>query len=935
LAHFVNDNAGVWGLMALPLMLLAVAVAAYPVLREVRVFFREDEANFAILRSRHMRLVEREMEQRLLLGHLLGLRLRAFKDGTSLNVEEFNRLLRSGTQAVVFGPAGAGKTTLALTMAALSSSRDETEALVEVVSVRHWKKPAFPTPNNWEHLVRWTARRLSRRYPSFGAPYFRSLIHSQSLILCFDGLDEMSPVARQDLIGVLRSLAKVGIPVVVFTRDQSVLDAEVSDLGKVFDYFELLPLTDDARTSLPDWQEWEECLANASQPERAAALLSNPLCLTIAAMTWAQHERPAALDRDGDPAEILWAAFFDRHLGPPGEESGGPSLRTGAARVALLASQRRLESFRSSDLYLTSRAAFPTLLICATPILVGSWRDHFLPFGLLTVVSIWLGLKPNGRLWSGRFAQTVNRHWSRRLRVKPMTMGLITLLTLTYVAGNVLESFFTLDAFTERGLAPLWRYPLASGALSYWVKWEVPVIVVVALIVAVLIVPFSFRIATSDLQTQLRFLVPQWMPRTLPPVASLVAVALGLFFGELIFVYFGTLILLPLVFTLTSRQILSRQDFFPAGGLDQLCRALARAGILYEHRGDYRFRHDEIFARLGMEGFEELIEKDELGSIPSPGVAVQFIDRRILEEPMETAGLLLERLAVHAPVDRSVIQERACFLYLGALTPEKALGPLLGYIQREPKTYLRIDAAEVLDAKGRRRQADELWEDIPVNQTAVAYHWAARQMLHGDRDAAMKRLKAWSRDREGMGPPSHYRFLLTEFQCRFGDEGELAEGISTLEVLSADSDRFLLYRAGLELARVWAELFGESTRAQELVERIWNRGEVGGLISARQAQLAQARGDLTRAEQFGREAFDSTEWDFAPPLHLEACVTAASFCPSLQEQAAERIEALLDFGWSLPGRPKSMLKDGACADEDLLDRVFPSPRIRHRRLTGS
>ncbi len=887
LTDFANDHAGLWALVALPFAIVPAIDIAAKALIQLRTAVRDEDRNLRLLRKQMRRRIQGEIDERLVLGSLLEAELRPSSGGANITAPGLYGAAEEGAQALVVGGAGSGKSMLGLTLVRHSleqSAADPASPLMGIVSLRDWRTKGVGR-NNWKSLLAWMARGLNNANPTFGAAYFKQLLREQRLIACLDGLDEMSPEARKEAVSALASYAGAGFPLVVFSRDPSIVSSRAEDAGGLvsrFDRFDLLPPSAAALAGVADWPTWKRFIDNARQPHRAAALIGNPLRFGVAALTWNRSERADALARSDDPEAELWGSFFTRWLGDRPDRKDPDSMRQVAGWVAVAAAQRGSSSFRAADLYASSGATGLALAICAAPVLVVAWRQHLLSVGILGVMALAFGLRPALDLRLEGFARKLAPRRGESWEVT-LYLGLVILAgAATVVAGNLLESFLRASLYTSSE---------------------------VVFVTAVFASAFTIT-ATSDLRFRDGLV---WLLSS--PLYAAMALGVGIFLagteaGPVYFVFVGVVVLVCLLCPALGRGVLTATRHVPRSGLRSACQKLVQAEILTGSKGVYRFRHGEISRKLGEETLDELARIDKLGMLSSSHAVSEFVDSRINPTALERADRLTAGLFSTAPNDQLAVTNRVLYLYFGVLRPQDALPVLSSFLRRRNlHSTARVHLAELLDALGRRDEASPVWSEVLAAHPEASWilnKWVRRQSLLGDQAAALDLL----RERTIGAPPTENAFprlLLAELQGRFGDDRGVTAAIESLDRIRQAGDPYLAHRSTLELARLRAELFDDCEHAEGLLYSLPGEGEIDGLKYARFAQLRHVAGDRSEAEQFGREASSLLCWDEDPTFQLEILLTVARVCEDLAPAARRRAEAMARFGWSLPGRDSGQL----------------------------
>jgi len=689
--------------------------------------------------------------------------------------------------------------------------------------------------------------------------------------------------------------------------------------------YELLPLDKSALAALPDGQAWSALVTTSPQPHRVAHLLGNPLMLSVMVTAW-DSEPAQVLAAAEDPEDAVWGAFFDATLGA--DDPARPlSLRRVGALAALLARQRNQAMFRTSDLYATSSAFMPTLVLCALLITLVCWGPKLAGSNALAILILAFGLTQWERSWPVRIARRVaHRRWGA-VENAVAVLVIFLMIPVAMLAGSVGESFLRLvmipaveEGHLLSGLAasaPGWWEAHAQPALSIesWrpIEWF-------SLVPLVLVVGLTDLTAPQTVEKTL----PSRVPRVAVPFAAVILIACALLLARPLIAAAATgatIMATPFVYMGFSYALLVFRKEIVPGGLDQTCRALATAGVLHLRERHYRFRHEELSKRLAAEAAARLADASALDRLTRPECTAHLIDTRIRRDAMEHNRRLAHDLLDYCPHYEFALTMRTLHLCYGELRPHEALPELQARVRRFPKCIARVHIAEILDTEGKPDEAESMWQGVVADYSWLELKWIRRQVMRGATADAMAALEARIR-KLPTDDPAVEHVILAELRCRFGTADEQQRATEELEGLRHVAHPYLAQRATLELARVHAEMSGEPDRAAKLLEPIVDRGVPDSVKFARLAQLKIAGAEYGVAEQLGREAFELVTWREDPSHQLEALITAAATVPGLTRYATVRVQALLKFGWHLPGRRPLLPTDPGTHADLLIARVF-------------
>jgi tetratricopeptide (TPR) repeat protein len=910
--NFLNDYGGLWTFVSLPLVAIATAAAVVQLVPWLRTTVRDDARNMSNLRKQVRRLrIELDLEPRLVLGALLPVRVRHRPSAQLRSPAELYDSLGDGAQVFVVGGAGAGKSILALTLVKESlrrSEADPAQPLMEVISLRNWRKSIFK-PAGADSLLDWMAVSLRDEYPMFGKRFFVELLRSQRLIPCLDGLDEVEEERRSPLLHSLRSYLAAGMPVIVLSRESDVPSLKPSGTDEPirrFELHELLPLSTETVGQLVEEVRLEDLSRRSDQPHRLARLIGNPLVLSIVV----RARRAGAFDDlEGvdDPEDEIWEAFFDSGLGKP-DEGNRSSPRSRAGTVALLLHQAKQETFRVGDLYRARGGIWWTLAVLAAPLFAWGVPERAVGGSIYLVYNLGLTLVPWSRSWAARVSRRV---FYRR----PNMRDVMTVLLLTSgglilaVGGGIAESAFR-HILLEGETAAAWWSVFGRGHLD--LNWSVlGVLMLLAASVGASSLDFTSR------QTW-EFFASSRIANLGFPLLGLALFAVGWPRSNPSLIFLGLLALTPWVFLGTSRLVLTLSGQIPGSGLRATCETMARAGILHAHKSKYRFRHREMSLRLAQEAVHRLAVRSELALVLDRKRPSFLIDARLLPGSVDGWECVVSEVSDLNRSDEDVLTLATLYWYYGKLRPAETVPWLRRYVHRYPASAVAVHLAEVLDSEGRWDEATEIWRRAVESNHWLLHKWIRREIVRGDVRGAQGELEKWVA-KQPASKISLERLLLAELHCRFGSGPEKAAGLRELQHLCRVPEPYLARRASLEFARLRAEDLDSVGMAEEMLSSTLDEhGALDALRYARTAQLCLLDTRREEARQFGREAFALIHWTDDPTHQLEVFLTAAYATSELREEAFARVRALTGFGWCLRGRSSHWIDPDAPLGSELL-----------------
>jgi hypothetical protein len=206
---------------------------------------------------------------------------------------------------VITGPAGAGKSVLAMTFAAdlLDRRAEEGEKVPLILPVASWQ--------SGQPLHDWIAGRLARDHPELAAAgrpdttLAYELVRAGKILTILDGFDELPQSRRPDALKQLNRALDAGTPVILTTRaeeyEQAITAGDVLTRSAVIaiqpltpdDLARYLPLTTKPQAK----QKWAPVLGQLPDNAELRAVLQNPLMTSLA--------RAAYSDTPADPTELL------------------------------------------------------------------------------------------------------------------------------------------------------------------------------------------------------------------------------------------------------------------------------------------------------------------------------------------------------------------------------------------------------------------------------------------------------------------------------------------------------------------------------------------------------------------------------------------------------------------------------------------------------
>jgi len=328
---------------------------------------------------------------------------------------------------------------------------------------------------------------------------------------------------------------------------------------------------------------------------------------------------------------------------------------------------------------------------------------------------------------------------------------------------------------------------------------------------------------------------------------------------------------------------------------------LVGAGVLYSSGPHYRFRHNVISERLAREAAIELAERDALNQLTWPVSVCYLLDSWHQFRQAHRVSRLIDALIRTCPDEELAVGRWALYRYYGLQDPGSTTRFIRAFAHRFPHSPIRVYEAEILDGVGRFAEAEKVWRDVIAEHPHLTYRWARREGAFAGRTAGaiaeLRRRVTETKDRSS-AEPGFDALVLAELECRFGNGAESEHGLRVLRTIASGPDPGLVNRANLELARIGSEDAGDFEGAWNLLDGIseWS------LKFARCAQLRAAGEDTKAAAQYGLEAYALAGWLHDPIHQIEVVLTAACTSSRVAQEASDRLNAMVEFGWRLPGR---------------------------------
>lgn len=934
--------------VAVPAAVWGAVLATWQAIARLRSLRRLTTERVDLLRTRIAGKRDGDLSRSLVLDRPLPVSLRgAGLDGAPDPIAELYGLLERSRALRIVGAAGAGKSTLALSLVAHAADRQLQERnapLLEVVSLRDWKpqrvRRALTRPllgrrgRRYEELVEWMATALNVEHPVFSPRHLAKLISDQRLIICLDGLDEVRAEHRATLEAALVSHARAGIPLLVLGRpggnsETHALDAPLPG----FDTVEMQPLRPEVvRKAIARNPGWRTLMHDARRPRVVGAMLRSPLLLSIALLTWRPDERPRALEESDHPQEALWNAYIERATSHRTTSVAAAREAERAAEWIALATRRRTSvDFRPSDACWHRIGAQATAFGCGALLMFYGWTHLCVSYMLVAWLAICCGLLVPDRMMVTRFGRRIPFGTASGYAALVAVLAILTFLL--FIGVNMVKSFAETPVATPDGSEPLWRHLDLLGA--WWhnfgadrLRWSLqPLIMITALLPA--------SIATYDLTSPHRDVVTGLVPRALKQTYSLrllgiPLIVVGFALDKWSCAILGVAFLAPLLCIGFSAFALRRDG--EIAGAEAHCRALVEMGLLHRIGSRYRFRHDELSSTLARRALQRLGRADHLGALPSPFVALDVVDDRMLPTVRAWTGPVLRQLSEAWPWSSSVAWHRCIYVYLAEGRSDAAEAILRPAYEASRSSGLRSQLAELVDTQGRLEEADRLWPNVRTDTAGgfVMLNKLVRSRLRrGDVPAALAMLeRAVAQAKRDNAVWAEV--LLCELRCRFGDVRAQNDGFTGLERLAARTAGELRERAVLELARVHVEVRGDRLRARALLDAQAAGGAPTALLCARYALLEAADDDARGAAAWIGEAFDSWCWDCDPTHTLELLAIVMLLQEAPAPIVSAQLDSMLRQGWRLWGRAANPFAyaldvESRSAADRLLRRVVAAP----------
>ena len=909
MVDFFGEHAGLWAFLAVPLALWAAAAASVQVILAVKVGLADDRETYERLRERvRSRRVTGDLRQHLILSTLSPIRLVQWGGVSTESVADLYARVRDGRGSLVLGPAGAGKSTLGLALAAESvtaTGGDEPAPLIDVVQVRRWRRPLFH--HDWRAAHRWIAAELHRSHPGFGRRYFRRLLAHQRLVPCLDGLDEASATQRRSLSACLRSMGEVGFPTILLGRDVDddrfgrTLSAGVSrdefdGAGVASETLVLVPLDRDfVLGQLSSRPGWSELIPRSRDRPDLSRALGNPLMLSVATLTWGPHDRPTALLDGRDAERDIWEAFLADRLEARSVDSSRNRLLRTAESAALVSAQTGRETFGPSSLWVHPLGAYGVSALLALAVLGAFAVDPDQPIRAGMWFLLWFAfhcaLVPVGRDLLAPITRLAP--WLPR---GALTTGgvVVCFMLVTALAFETGKTFFSAVPDT----VTYWdhvqrndRYVLLGCSWAGLTGYLLRTPSVPALATFGGDIPASLgRLGGLD-------------PRLLR-IVGFGLVGAGIAFGSPWLALVGLWLSIACAVAVMSALVIAVQEGLGALRVRTACKALARAGILSEMEGRYRFRHESLVEALARRRIEQLAAADQLGRVPAPWMLAvsDVVDARVDPAAMAFAGKVTRSLEARWPRLSQVIISRYLYLAFGEANARAAEVTAERFLSADRRGKLRALRAESLEMQGRHDAAESLWDAVLVahgRSDWVLHRWVRHEIQSGSHRRAV-RVLGEEIARRGASGTERLRLLRAEIESVFGDPPAQMRAHLALERLRATAPADVAIEAAVESARVEVEQKGDAIAGEQILETLLS-GSSGmhSLVYARYAQLESRHGCEVRARALASEALRLASWEWDPTDQLEVAVTAILVGAADTSFAADRARQLVDCRWSL------------------------------------
>lgn len=874
-ADFVKDNAALWGLLALPLAAWAAAVATgqFLIARRAVIDKVRGSRQIDVFGSLLLEKVVKPATESLLETETpLQLQLRDAEASASETVDAVEGLsgsISSGSAIQVFGEAGSGKTVLSLRLSQHSvESRPSSPESAVIVPLRlasfappspPFSRPARSEPD--DAVTRWAVTQLRRIVPEFSRRFYRRALSEGMLILCLDGLDEVSKSEQKRCVKALTLAASSGLQLAVLSRPTATNDPTSGPLkipGFRPKYLE--PIQDaELENSIEFVKMLAKCDPAGPSFRTLRGALSNPLLLSIAILARAAYpDSVRGWAHARDPVREIWRTFTTASI----EKISDTRRREDSVRAARwcgLLAVRGQSEFGPYRLGQTRLARVIPHVIASAVFLSYAFVAPGTSSGFeTTIASILAGfflIIAADAIWYPRsHSSTYTRRENRILK------AVVTMVLVLFGIAVVLNFVIFIAFFAGHPL--MLPVGVAMGSIT--------------ITLIVLVVAFASQEPNRDYLTQY-FLPARFRGSLWGHWIGFPVLALGFEFTNNFLIAIGYLALFPLVAEATGQIELAARGELSLLRTRKLFCSLEEIGWLNRSGRYYRFRHDELAVAVGREGALALAENEDVGLLPRAAALNACVDGAIDEETLCEADALSSVSTTAFPVDANSARLRIQFLFLGRNQPEEALA-FCRSVRRTTRNALLPSEAELRDSVGEFEMGEDLWRRAldRASDTIDIYtyaKWVRSRIIRGDARTAIAHLQEL-RHTEDSSKLDWRSVQLALLQSVFGSSSEKTEAGIRLEAGSNSEFGWERWAACVELAQRFS-FEGKYQEACEMLDQ--TRTDRGALLLSRRALYLACQDRREEAAAAARRSLLHFDWNADPVSQLETLNVIAAF----------------------------------------------------------